>query len=131
EQNRLARVTSLRGPLLECIALLGSVIVVWYGGQMAISGALTVGTIIAFNYYLARLVGPTRRLGFVVGQVSRALASAQRIFEILDTPCDIQDRPGAVALENARGEVRFEEVAFAYEPDKPVLEGISLHARPG
>src|SRR5205085_5850972 len=112
EQNRLARVTSLRGPLLECIALLGSVIVVWYGGHLAINGALTVGTIIAFNYCLARLVGPTRRLGFVVGQVSRALASAQRIFEILDTPPDIQDRPGARVLGEAKGEVVFEDVSF-------------------
>jgi ATP-binding cassette, subfamily B, multidrug efflux pump len=130
-QNQLSRVQAVRVPMMVCIASLGSVIVVWYGGHLAINGALTVGTIIAFNYYLARLVGPTRRLGFVVGQVSRALASAQRIFEILDTPPDIQDRPGARTLEHAKGEVRFEDVAFGYEPDKPVLEGIFLHARPG
>jgi ABC-type multidrug transport system fused ATPase/permease subunit len=117
--------------MMICIASLGSVIVVWYGGHLAIHGALTVGTIIAFNYYLARLIGPTRRLGFIVGQVSRALASAQRIFEILDTQPDIQDRPGARVLEHPKGEVRFEDVSFGYEPGKPVLEGISLHARPG
>jgi ABC-type multidrug transport system fused ATPase/permease subunit len=130
-QNELSRVQAVRVPMMVCVASLGSVIVVWYGGHLAINGALTVGTIIAFNYYLARLVGPTRRLGFVVGQVSRALASAQRIFEILDTQPDIQDRPGARALEQAKGELVFEDVAFGYEPDKPVLEGISLHARPG
>jgi ATP-binding cassette subfamily B protein len=130
-QNQLSRVQAVRVPMMVCIASLGSVIVVWYGGHLAIDGALTVGTIIAFNYYLARLVGPTRRLGFIVGQVSRALASAQRIFEILDTEPDIQDRPGARALENPKGEVRFEDVAFGYEPNQPVLEGISLHARPG
>jgi len=130
-QNQLSRVQAVRVPMMVCISSLGSVVVVWYGGRLAVHGALTVGTIIAFNYYLARLVGPTRRLGFIVGQVSHALASAQRIFEILDTPSDIQDRPGAVPLANARGEVRFEDVGFAYEPDRPVLEGISLHARPG
>ena len=130
-QNQLSREQAVRVPLMVCIASLGSVIVVWYGGLLAIHGALTVGTIIAFNYYLARLVGPTRRLGFLVGQVSRALASAQRIFEILDTRPDIQDRPGARDLERARGEVRFEDVAFGFEPGKPVLEGIALHARPG
>jgi ABC-type multidrug transport system fused ATPase/permease subunit len=129
-QNQLSRVQAVRVPMMVCIASLGSVIVVWYGGHLAINGALTVGTIIAFNYYLARLVGPTRRLGFIVGQI-RALASAQRIFEILDTQPDIQDRPGARVLEHPKGEVRFEEVAFGYEPDRPVLEGISLHARPG
>jgi ATP-binding cassette subfamily B protein len=130
-QNELSRAQSVRVPLMVCIAALGSVIVVWYGGMLAIHGALTVGTIIAFNYYLARLIGPTRRLGFIVGQISRALASAQRIFEILDTPPGIQDRPGARALERAWGEVRFEDVAFEFEPGRAVLEGISLHARPG
>ena len=130
-QNQLARVQAVRVPMMVCIASLGSVIVVWVGGYFALDGSLTVGTIIAFNYYLARLVGPTRRLGFIVGQVSRALASAQRIFEILDTPPDVADRPGARPLEQPRGEVRFEGVAFGYEPGKLVLEGIDLHARPG
>jgi ATP-binding cassette subfamily B protein len=130
-QNQLSRVQAVRVPMMVCIASLGSVIVVWWGGHLAISGTLTVGTIIAFNYYLARLIGPTRRLGFIVGQVSRALASAQRIFEILDTQPDIRDRPGAQSLDHPKGDVRFEDVAFGYEPGKPVLEGISLHARPG
>jgi ABC-type multidrug transport system fused ATPase/permease subunit len=130
-QNQLSLAQAMRVPMMVCIASFGSIIVVWYGGYLAINGVLTVGTIIAFNYYLARLVGPTRRLGFIVGQVSRALASAQRIFEILDTKPEIQDRPGAVPLENPRGEVRFDNVTFAFEPGKPVLEGISLHARPG
>jgi ABC-type multidrug transport system fused ATPase/permease subunit len=130
-QNQLSWVQAVRVPMMVCIASLGSVIVVWFGGYLALNGSLTVGTIIAFNYYLARLIGPTRRLGFLVGQVSRAVASAQRIFEILDTAPDIMDRPGARALEGPKGDVRFEDVTFGYEPGKPVLEGISLHARPG
>jgi ABC-type multidrug transport system fused ATPase/permease subunit len=129
--NELGRLTSIRGPLLECIALTGSIVVVWYGGMMAIHGTLTVGTIIAFNYYLARLVGPTRRLGMIVAQISRALGSAQRIFEIIDAPPDVQDRPGARPLESPRGEVRFEDVSFGYESGKQVLQHISLVAHPG
>jgi ABC-type multidrug transport system fused ATPase/permease subunit len=129
--NDLGRLTSIRQPLLECIALTGSIVVVWYGGLMAIHGLLTVGTIIAFNYYLARLVGPTRRLGMIVAQISRALGSAQRIFEIIDAPPDVQDRPGARPLEHPRGEVVFENVSFHYLSGKPVLEHISLVARPG
>jgi ATP-binding cassette subfamily B protein len=130
-QNMLGRVQASRMPWLVCVASIGSLLVVWVGGHIAIEGAVTVGTIIAFNYYLARLVGPTRRLGFMVGQVSRALASAQRIFEILDRTPEIQDRPGARPLEAPRGDVVFEDVGFEFEEGRPILEKISLVARPG
>lgn len=129
--NRLSFVSSVYVPALVCVASLGTAVVLWVGGRMTIDGTITVGTIIAFNYYLARLVGPTRRVGFIIGTLSRAVASAQRIFEIMDTVPDVQDRPGAVPLENPRGEVVFEHVSFEYEPGRPVLQDISFVAKPG
>ncbi|MER3405949.1 MAG: ABC transporter ATP-binding protein, partial [Chloroflexota bacterium] len=123
--------SSVYVPALVCVASLGTAVVLWVGGRMTIDGTITVGTIIAFNYYLARLVGPTRRVGFIIGTLSRAVASAQRIFEIMDTVPDVQDRPGAIPLENPRGEVVFEHVSFEYEPGRPVLQDISFVAKPG
>src|SRR5688572_22210130 len=117
--------------MMVCIASLGSVAVIWYGGRMALSGALTVGTIIAFNYYLGNLVGTTRRMSWVVGQVSRALVSAQRIFDILDIPAEIEERPDAVPLSDPKGQVVFDHVSFEFEPGHPVLRDISFTVEPG
>jgi ATP-binding cassette subfamily B protein len=127
----LSRTLAARNPLLVCLAGVGAIFVIVAGGHLVAAGAITIGTLVAFQYYLNKLYGPTRRIGFLVSQFSRATASAHRIFEMLDTVPEVRDRPGATPLTEAKGEVVFENVGFEFRPGNPVLKGIDLRARPG
>ncbi len=127
-----ARRWSLAYPLMLLFSGLGLAGVLWLGGYRVLTGALSIGTLVAFNRYLVLLNEPARWMGFVVSRIARAIASARRIFEILDTKPAIADRPGAVALPDMRGEVAFEGVTFTYPGAKrPALEDVSFVARPG
>jgi ATP-binding cassette subfamily B protein len=103
--------------------------------MLAIDGQVSVGTLVAFNAYVILLQTPFRMFGFLMIQQQRASASAQRIFEILDEVPEIVDRPGAVALTDAQGDVEFRDVAFRYPRPSGtgpfVLDGFSLHIKPG
>lgn len=119
-------------PLVEMIGMVGTCVVVWFGAHKVMSGALTIGFVMAFINYLWRFWGPLSALSKVYSQVLSAMASAERIFEILDTTPEVQDRPNAKPLPPIRGEVVFDNVSFAYAPDKPeVLHSLSLHVKPG
>src|SRR5262249_12894012 len=89
----LSRTLAARSPLLVCLSGLGAIFVIVAGGHLVVGGVLTIGTLVAFQYYLNRLYGPTRRIGLLVSQFSRATASARRIFEVLDTVPEVRDRP--------------------------------------
>ena len=93
---------------------LGLAAVLWFGGYRVLSGAISIGTLVAFNRYLTLLNEPVRWLGFVVNRIARAIASGERIFEILDTTPAIAERSGAIELRQMRGEVRFEDVTFTF-----------------
>ena len=125
-----ARIRSRWNPLLDNLPRLGLALVLLIGGMMAIRGETTVGTIVAFNSYVLMLQPPFRMLGMMIMMGQRASASAQRIYQILDTPSDIVDpaRPVDVPL---RGELRFEDVRFAYPNGTVALDGLDLHIRPG
>jgi ATP-binding cassette subfamily B protein len=117
---------------MENMPRLGLAMVLLYGGLLAIDGEVTVGTLFAFNAYVLLMQAPFRMLGFFLMLGQRARASAQRIFELLDEPVRITDKPGAVDLVEPIGDVEFEDVVFRYTPDGPaVLDGFSLHVRPG
>src|SRR5512141_2265784 len=102
-------------PLLNLIADLSSVAILFYGGILVINHALTLGELVAFTTYVAQLVMPVRYLGMVLPAITIAAASAERVFEILDTVPMVDDKPNAPVLVLKRGEVRFENVSFAYE----------------
>ena len=118
-------------PLMEALPRLGLAAVLLYGGLLAIDGTVTVGTIVAFTAYVVLLQAPFRTLGFMLLLSQRAAASADRIYEILDTEAEIVDRPGAVDLVDPRGEVELRDVTFRYGEAGPVLEHLDLHVRPG
>ena len=106
--------------------------VLWFGGYRVITGAITVGTLVAFNRYVILLSEPLRWVGFIVNRIARAIASGGRIFEILDTKVAIVDQPGAVDLKPLRGEVAFEQVTFGYAGAKrDALTDLSFTAQPG
>ncbi|HET9115044.1 MAG TPA: ABC transporter ATP-binding protein [Gaiellaceae bacterium] len=113
-------------PLLSFVPLLAQAAVLLVGARMVASGSLSVGSFFSFNLYLALLVTPLRSLGMWVGQAQRATASGERIFQILDEPEDVADRPGAVELPEGDGAIRFEDVTFSYLPGRPVLEHLEL-----
>jgi ABC-type multidrug transport system fused ATPase/permease subunit len=98
---------------------------------MVTDHTLTAGSFVAFNLYLSLLVLPLRALGMWIGQSQRATASGERIFEIIDEPEEIADRPGARPLPPGPGHIRFEGVAFEYAPGRPVLRGIDLDVTAG
>src|SRR5947208_11175849 len=113
-------------PLLSFLPLLPQTPVLAIGARMVAHGSLSVGSFISFNLYLALLVTPLRSLGMWVGQAQRATASGERIFQILDEPEDVADRPGAVELPAGDGAIRFEDVSFSYLESRPVLEHLDL-----
>jgi ATP-binding cassette subfamily B protein len=118
-------------PVIENLPRLGQVLVLLYGGILAINGQATVGDIAAFNAYVLMLQPPFRQLGMVLMLGQRAAASAQRIYELLDEPATVIDRPGAVDLTDCRGDVHFDDVSFEYANGTAVLHGFELHLRPG
>jgi ATP-binding cassette subfamily B protein len=126
-----ARLQSINNPLLDLIANIGGVFIVWYGGLLVMRGQLTLGELIAFNTYLVQLLQPVRRLGLIVPAISMAATAGERIFEILDTPSTVSDAPDAYPLPPVKGHVRFGGVSFSYFGRHRVLQEIDLEAQPG
>jgi len=118
-------------PLISFIPLVAQAAVLLAGGRMVVHGQMSVGHFIAFNLMLAMLVMPLRMLGMWIGQAQRATASGERIFQVMDEPEEVKDKPTAVELPPGRGVVRFEDVEFAYVPGRPVLEDIDLDVDAG
>ncbi len=125
-----AKIQSNNMPLLNMIADMSSVAVLLYGGMLVINHALTLGELVAFTTYIAQIVTPVRYLGMVLPAITIASVSAERVFEILDTAPMVVEQPDAPALELGRGEVRFENVSFAYGGQSGVLKDISFVAEP-
>jgi ABC-type multidrug transport system fused ATPase/permease subunit len=118
-------------PLIAFAPMLAQAGVLLWGAQMVQDGALSVGHFVSFNLYLAMLVMPLRSLGMWIGQAQRATASGERIFQVIDEPADVTDRPGAIALPEGPGEVRFEGVSFEYLDGRPVLRDVDLDVAAG
>ncbi len=126
-----SRMRAINLPLLRLIISAGTIFILLYGGQLVIRGALTIGALVAFTTYVGQLLAPVRRLGMIVPAIAQAIASGERVFEILDTTSEVQDLPGARPLESVRGHVRFENVSFAYFGRHRVLEGVDFEVQPG
>jgi ABC-type multidrug transport system fused ATPase/permease subunit len=118
-------------PLLSFLPLVAQAVVLLVGGRMVVRGDLGFGAFIAFNVLVVMLVMPLRMLGMWIGQAQRATASGERIFEVIDEPEEVTDRPDAVELPAGEGRVRFEGVSFGYDERRPVLQSIDLKLEPG
>ena len=118
-------------PMMGILANVNIAVVAGLGGWMTLQGLATVGTIASFIGYSGRFAEPLRMLGDLYNQVQAAIAGAERIFAVLDTPPDQVDAEDAVDLEEIEGDVAFDGVTFSYVPGVPVLNDVSLHARPG
>jgi ABC-type multidrug transport system fused ATPase/permease subunit len=119
-------------PLMDFIAGLGMIAVLWFGGWQIIKGQLTLGEFIAFNMFLMQLMWPVRMLGFIINVSKEAMASGQRIFEILDIKSEVEESPDAKPLPPIAGEVSFDNVSFKYETSEElVLKNFTLDVKPG
>jgi ATP-binding cassette subfamily B protein len=110
---------------------LSAFIVWWVGGRDVLNGHLMLGELMAFISYLAMLNQPLMSLQRIIDWTSRSLTAAERVFEILDTPVDIEDSAKAVAMPHIDGAVKFHDVHFAYEKAREVVHGIDLEVKPG
>lgn len=118
-------------PLFTFVLAVGVFFLLWFGGPWVIDGVISVGTLFAMISYLLMLNGPAQQLGNLVNLAATAGASAQRVFEIIDTPVEIEDAPDAVELNEIEGRVTFEHISFAYEGVSRVLHDIHFEATPG
>ena len=116
---------------IGAMVIIGPAVVWLFGGWLAIAGGLSIGTIVAFVAYLARLYGPASTLAGVQVQVVSAAAVFERIFEYLDMEPEGAEKPNAAVLRNVRGEIAFEDVHFAYIPERAALDGVSFRVSPG
>ena len=119
------------GPVITFISTLATVTVIWIGGQQVLGGEMTLGSLWAFISYVGRFFEPINDLSARYNSMQAAMAGGERVFELLDTPPAVQDRPGAYELPPISGRVEFDHVVFEYLPDRPVLRGISLTAESG
>lgn len=131
-QTASARVSQVMLPVVDVLTGAAMAIVVAAGGRAVLAGALDVGVVVAFLFCVQRLFDPIRTLAMQYTVMQRAMASGQRIFEVLDVPVTLADRPGARALPDQGAlDIVFEDVTFGYRPGQPVLHGLDLRIAAG
>jgi ATP-binding cassette subfamily B protein len=128
---RAAWLSALFLPAVMIISAFALGSVVWYGGLQAEIGGITIGGIQAFISYITFMIWPIQDLARVYAEMQRSIASAERIFSLLDTEPDIYDKPGSIEVESLLGEINFDQVCFSYEDDDIVLEDFNLLVSPG
>ncbi len=128
---RAAWLSALFLPTVQIIAALALGLIVGYGGQQITVGAMTIGGIQAFVSYLTFMMWPVQDLARVYAEMQHSIASAERIFKLIDTPPEVHDRSDAVEAQTLMGEIEFEGVDFFYEERKPVLTDFSLKVKAG
>jgi ATP-binding cassette subfamily B protein len=118
-------------PTVQIISALALGFIVWYGGFQASIGIMTIGGIQAFVSYLTFMLWPIQDLARVYAEMQHSIASAERIFTLLDSVPEVFDRPGAIDPGTIKGEIEFDHVDFTYEDGKPVLTDFSMKVKPG
>ena len=124
-------ITAALGPMFTTMMTITIAVAALLGGWLAIQGGLEVGVLATFIIYIMNFFRPMRGIAMLYNQLQSALAGAERIFAALDVRPTVTDRAGAPPLEDIQGDVVFDNVSFSYEAEKPVLQKVSLHARPG
>jgi ATP-binding cassette subfamily B protein len=126
------RVFSNNFPFVFLFANLGTLAIIWFGGWQVIGGRLSVGELIAFNTLLGFMLFPILTIGFLSASISRAGASSQRVFDVLDAPLDVKDAPDASILLPISCRVDYDQVSFRYPGStRDILDSVSFTASPG
>jgi len=130
QQMGVVKIFSSFMPAMGLLTGLGTVLIIWYGGRQVILGNLSLGELVAAQAYMGMLTGPIRQVGFMLVRVRQAMAASERICEVLDEPRDVKDRDDAVDIGPIQGEIRFENVSFAYREGAEVLHNCNLTIAP-
>jgi len=118
-------------PAMSFFAALGTVLVLWFGGKEVMAEEMTAGELVGFLFYLMLFYEPVARLHGLNQMLQSARAAGERVFDILDHETERDESNTEELKQPVKGEVIYENVGFEYEPDRPVLKDISLHAKPG
>jgi ATP-binding cassette subfamily B protein len=118
-------------PAVELLAALATAAILIYGGNQVVDGALSIGVLASFVFYLQSFFDPIQSLSQLYTTYQAGMAALDKIFELLDEKPDIADRPDAIELPRVRGEIRFEDVTFSYGGEAPALDHVSLVVPPG
>ena len=128
---RAAWLSALFLPTVQIIAAVALSLIVGYGGVQISLGLMTLGGIQAFVSYLTFMMWPIQEFARVYAEMQHSIASAERIFKLIDTPAEVHDRPDAIEAKTLLGEIEFDHVDFYYEDRKPVLTDFTLNVKPG
>ena len=125
------KLSSLLTPTVEFLAAIAVTFIVWFGGYEVVNEVITAGELVAFLTYAVNLANPVKRLSRVYAAIQKAMAAADRVFNIMDLEEKITDVPGAKPLPPIKGKVEFKDITFSYKEGQPALQHISLKAEPG
>lgn len=128
-----ARLEANSFPAMDAMVGLTFALLAYFGAQRVINGQGDLGQFFAYQWYLWGIIWPVRFMGWLISMMRQALAAAPRLFQILDAPLTIADKPEAITLNDVRGKIEFRDVRFAFEdePDRLVMKGLDLHIKPG
>ncbi len=130
-QMKYVKLSATLTPTIEFVAAIGVTMILWFGGNSVIDGDITAGALVAFLTYAVNISNPIKRLSKVIANIQRALAAADRVFDVLDLPELIQNKSNAQLLPHVKGNVSFNNVSFAYNTDEPILDNVSFSVTPG
>ena len=118
-------------PMIDMIIAVGTCLVLWFGGRMALAGAISAGSLVLFIWYVGRMYKPMRELAKTADAYTKAAVGYERIREVLETEHEVRNLPGARCAPAFRGQIELHDVSFGYEPNRPVLKHVALKVEPG
>jgi ATP-binding cassette subfamily B protein len=118
-------------PFVEILVAVGTSLVLWFGAQMVLDGALSPGSLVVFILYLGKMYKPMQELSKMTDAYSKAVVGYERIREVLDAESDVKDLPRARRAPRFKGQIEFDKVTFSYQPDQKVLNEVSFRIEPG
>ncbi len=129
--NRASKFGVMMLPIVDTLTGAAMAIIVIMGGFFVLGGTIEVGVMVAFVLFVQRFFDPIRALTMHYNVLQRAMASGERIFEVIDVPVDIADKPNAIDPDEIDGSIKFENVTFGYLPNQPILKNINFEVKPG
>jgi ATP-binding cassette subfamily B protein len=128
---KISKLLASNSPMMSFALFIAMAGILWYGGRLVITGAMTQGKMAEFLLYVVMLNMPVRMLGWITQLYSRAMSSGQRVFEVLDAETAVEEKAGATDLGEVKGSVRFDNVSFSYDSQQPALREIDFQVKPG
>lgn len=126
-----ARFSQIMVPIVDTLTGSAMAIVVVVGGGMVLGNVIQIGAMVAFLFYVQRFFAPIRSITMQYSIMQRAMAAGRRIFEVMDVPIDVKDKPNAVSLERTDGSIEFRNVTFGYVRNRPILQDVNFRVNPG